>query len=187
MFPLLLRIIWLGASEEWWRGCTEKKFSAELKDKPLPTDLSTASSIQLPQVQTQCHCPKHTPPCNLSPAFLAHVHAPSCTTVTSPYPHWHYSRTPFFLHTFLPCAQLGCFHVCSVLSAHCLTGENNHRKLRQQSNLQAIPSYLWLFSAKQQLGRGGGCKTGWATWEPLMGCATWEQLWSHSEATKCVV
>lgn len=186
-FPLLLplpRMLHSDASE----GRCGRKFSPELKDKPVPTHLPTAPLIQLPQVHTQRHCPKHASPMHSQLGIpCTHAHPLLHTSHTST------SLLTLCLHPFLPpylspaCTSEVCVNVCSMLSAGCLRGENNHHRIRQQSDLQAIPSFLQLFSAKQQPG-GGAAKQGWGVRGQLvMACATGEHLWSRPEATKCVV
>lgn len=167
-FPLLLplpRTIHSDALE----GCCGRKFRPELKDKPLPAHLPTALLIQLPQVHTQCHCPKHTcipsviaqntpPPCVLSSAFLAHMHTPSCTPATPPHPCGHYACTPFFLRTFLQRAHLRSALTCALCSLLAALGEKT-TTTGWDSKATFRPFPLSSNCSLQSSSRVGGCKT----------------------------
>lgn len=101
------------------------------------------------------------------------MHSQPGTPCTHAHPLLHTSHTSTSLLTiclrpFLPpylspaCTSEVCINGCSMLSAGCLRGENNHHRIKWQSDFQAIPSFLQPFSAKQQLGGGlqnkvGGC------------------------------
>lgn len=122
-FPLLLplpRMLHSDASE----GRCGRKFSPELKDKPVPTHLPTAplsfSSLRCTPSVIARNTP---PPCILSSAFLAHMHTPSCTPATPPHPCWLYACTPFFLRTFLQRAHLRSALMCALCSLLAALGE----------------------------------------------------------------